>query len=317
MGYLEIGLAGLIWATTGPLLRILQKRGFTPWDIVLGRALFAIFFMGTVLLWRRRHGHKGNGETENLVPSAQDFPTFLALGFLAVVFSQTTYFYALSVTSVAVAVTLNYTAPFFVMIICYFLYGEKLTGQKILALVTALLGVALVSGLLTPEKGTMTASLPGILAGLVSGAAYGSQTVVYKKVGVKYGPLPLNFWTMATGTPALILTLTISKGQAPEFFTKLAHATPGSWLIFLLLGLGPGTLAFIFFADGINKVEATRGSIVAMSEPVAACILGYFILGETLTWTELLGVGLVLGAIWSVSLPLASRARRSTGQSCS
>ena len=74
-------------------------------------------------------------------------------------------------------------------------------------------------------------------------------------------------------------------------------------------------MAFILFADGINKVDATKGSIMAMAEPVAACLLGYLVLNEKLAVTQIIGVFLVLTSIWAVSIPEAKqRAKESVGQ---
>lgn len=322
LGYLEIAGAGVIWATTGPILRDLTKAGFNSWDMVLGRALFALTFMGLWLIakgrMQARRDHKGSPDDaspEQLVPSVQDIPVFLALGFLAVVLSQTTYFYALSTTSVAVAVTLNYTCPFFVMIISRLVYKEPITRPKAVALLGAILGVALVSGFLGPGSSRANMSVLGALAGLMSGLAYASQTIVYKRVGVRYGPIPLNFWTMTLGAGDLLVLLTVATSRFPDLFVKLAGASLHTWLLMILLGIGPGTAAFILFADGINKVEATRGSIVAMSEPVAACILGYLLLGESLTVLQAIGVALVLTSIWAVSIPAAERNRSAPTQS--
>lgn len=309
MGYLEIVAAGIIWAATGPLVRKLLETGFTSWDIVLGRAVFSLGFMGLWLVVkanaRKKRAAPGDlppmaGE---IVPEPQDIPVFMALGFLAVVLAQTTYFYALSKTSVAVAVTLNYTAPFFVMVISYLLYKEPMTGTKAAALVAAVLGVAMASGFIGSRTGRLDMNVPGSVAGLASGLSYGSQTVVYKRVGRKYGPIPLNFWTMAFGALDLAVLLTIVTRRPPEVFARVLTATPTTWWLLLLIGLGPGTAAFLLFADGINKVDATRGSIVAMSEPVAACLLGYLLLGESLTFLQVTGILLVLGSIWMVSIP--------------
>ena len=328
MGYLEIASAGIIWAATGPLVRKLGEAGFSALDIVLGRAVFAVLFMGAWLSfqgWRRRSARKagpdsnsddevvGHGTEGLLVPEPRDIPVFLALGFLAVVLSQTTYFYALSKTSVAVAVTLNYTAPFFVMVISRFLYREPLTPLKSAALAGAIVGVGLTSGFLGPGSGRLNMSVPGVLAGLLSGLAYGSQTIVYKRVGTKYGPVPLNFWTMALGAADLSILLTLITGGPPLVFARVAAAPTHVWGLFLLIGIGPGTAAFLLFADGINKVEATSGSIVAMCEPAAACLLSYFILGEKLTALQVAGVFMVLAGIWAVSVADAVRrkARRS------
>lgn len=306
MGYIEIALAGVIWASTGPIIRTLKAGGFTSWDVVLGRAFFSVLFLGLWLL-AKRGSHKRAEDGEPSYPTRvsclpEGFSTFVALGFVGVAVSQSTYFYALTQVSVAVAVTLNYTAPFFVLILSYALYKEPITAAKGIALLGALLGVSLVSGIVGAGDTNAQASWPGLLAGLVSGFSYGLQTIVYKSAGRKHGPITLNFWMMFTGALQLILVLTLFTGHIPTVFSRMAASSPRDWLLMGLLGLGPGTAAFVLYADGINKVEATRGSIVAMSEPVAACLLGYFLLGESLSWSQLAGVFLVIGSIVGISV---------------
>ncbi|HHY36021.1 MAG TPA: EamA family transporter [Firmicutes bacterium] len=350
-GYIEIVGAGVIWATTGPFVRFLSTLGWSPWDIVLGRALFATAFMGLWLLVKWYRGHnvpapgyirrplsesaapegytpskfapesEGTGKLtpesvpqgelgrEKLAPDRGDIVAFLLLGILAVMLSQISYFYALSATTVAVAVTLNYTAPFFVLLISLLFLGEKVTREKVIALFMAFLGVVLISGL-GEEGGTLTVSPLGFVAGLLSGASYGAQTVVYKKLGRKYGPVSLNFWTMAFGGSLLFCVLSVWRGGVVEFVRALPPAWPKSLFHFALMGLGPGTTAFILFADGINKVEATRGSIAALAEPLAAYVIGYFFLGESLSLRGIVGALSVLSAIAVVSASQALRMRK-------
>jgi DME family drug/metabolite transporter len=316
MGYLEIAAAGTIWASTGPLLKIIQRSGFTSWDIVLSRSIISTCLLGLYIALRSlsRRGVPGpdNREAVQPVVESRDILNLALIGFLAVVFSQSTYFYALSQTSVAVAVTLNYTSPFFVMVLSFLLYRESITKGKIVALTGAVLGVALTSGLLGPSLHStgLKMSIPGVAAGLLSGLGYGLQTIVYKQAGRKYGPIHLNFWTMAFGSLHLFTIVTLVTGRIPQVFSKIVHAETGTLLLLFLIGLGPGTLAFILFADGINRVDATRGCIMAMSEPVAACLLGYFVLGETLAPTQVIGVGLVLVSIWAVTIPEAAGNKR-------
>lgn len=350
-GYIEIVGAGVIWATTGPFVRYLKSLGWSPWDIVLGRALFSTAFMGLWLLVKWYTGRRTLARTctfrpapeavfrrgftrseftpgsagidrvaarsvapaepvpEKLVPDRGDVITFVLLGIVAVMLSQITYFYALSVTTVAVAVTLNYTAPFFVLVISLLFLGEKITREKAIALVMAFLGVVLISGL-GEEGGALTVSPAGFFAGLLSGASYGVQTVVYKKLGRRYGPVSLNFWTMAFGGSVLFCALSVWRGGLAGFVSGLPPVWPKSLPYFALMGLGPGTISFILFADGINKVEATRGSIAALAEPLAAYVIGYFFLGETLSLRGIVGALFVVSAIWLVSTSQATRTRK-------
>lgn len=319
MGYIEIALAGVIWASTGPIIRALKADGFTSWDVVLARAFFSVSFLG---LWLISSGLRKKGLDRGDVHQWPMFRfppeglwTFIILGFIGVVLSQSAYFYALTQVSVAVAVTLNYTAPFFVLLLSYLLYREPITTNKGVALLGALLGVSLVSGFVGAGSANKQVSWLGVLAGLLSGFSYGLQTIVYKSVGRKHGPITLNFWMMLTGALQLILLLTLVTGHIPTVFSRMATASTKAWLLMSLIGLGPGTAAFVLFADGINRVEASRGSIVAMSEPVAACLLGYVVLGEKLSWSQLGGVFLVIGSIVGISVtksPVTGDSKTST-----
>ncbi|MGI6642469.1 MAG: DMT family transporter [Bacillota bacterium] len=309
MGYVEVAAASILWALSGPFIRKLENEGLTSWDVVLGRAMFSAILLSiwvvsrNVYRKRRLSRHPDESTPEPILPGRENVGTFLALGFLAVVLAQSTYFYALSQTSVAVAVTLNYTAPFFVMVISYFAYKQPITRDKGISLLGALCGVALVSGFIGIGAKPVTGSFFGVFMGLLSGLAYGSQTLVYKRVGRRYGPIYLNLWMMAFGFLELSVLTTAVTGSIPAVFRKLAAGSPRVWSLLALMGIGPGLMAFVLFADGINKVDASRGSIVAMCEPVAACLLGYFLLGETLTGSQVLGVALVIGSILGVSLP--------------
>lgn len=61
------------------------------------------------------------------------------------------------------AAILLYTAPAIVMVLSYFLFGEKMTKRKLLSLVMTFAGCMLVTGILT-ETGSVSAG--GLLTGL-------------------------------------------------------------------------------------------------------------------------------------------------------
>ncbi len=310
MGYIQVSLAGILWALSGPIIRLLQAEGITCWDVVLARALFSAVFLGIWVTGKHlaeKRNSKPQDQIQNrLFPAKNDVSTFVLMGFLGVILAQSTYFYSITQISLAAAVTLNYTAPFFVMLISYFAFKEPITKDKTLALLTALLGVALVSGFIGIGAKPVVGSAFGIFMAALSGLAFGAQTLAFKLVGKKFTPVYMNLWMMAFGFLELCIIMAVTTGGIPVF-SKLMAASAKTWVLFCVMGLGPGLGAFVLFADGINKVDASRGSIVAMCEPVAACLLGYFVLKETLTISQILGVALVIGAVLGVSLFAAQK----------
>lgn len=55
-----------------------------------------------------------------------------------------------------------------------------------------------------------------------------------------------------------------------------------------------GGLAFNL---GLRRVPASNASIVATLEPVIAAALGWAVWGERMEWPQVVGAGLVLGAV--------------------
>jgi drug/metabolite transporter (DMT)-like permease len=54
---------------------------------------------------------------------------------------------------------------------------------------------------------------------------------------------------------------------------------------------------YLTYTIGLKYVENSKASIIASVEPVTASILGVFLFSESLSFTELIGVILVLGAL--------------------
>ena len=73
------------------------------------------------------------------------------------------------------------------------LFREKLTGKKVLCLVLAVGGCALVSGLASGSVGEI--STGGILIGLASGFTYALYSIFSTYALKKYQPLTVTFYT--------------------------------------------------------------------------------------------------------------------------
>ena len=62
-------------------------------------------------------------------------------------------------------------------------------------------------------------------------------------------------------------------------------------------GVVTTALPYILYTFGLNYVEAGKASVMATIEPVAATLLGVFILQEPITIVGIAGVILVIGAL--------------------
>lgn len=104
----------------------------------------------------------------------RDLWCFLGSGVVSLLFFTFCYFQAMTLMSLSAAAILLYTAPAIVTLFSALLFKERLTAMKLVAVVLAFLGCALVSGL---GSGSMTLSTAGILYGLGAGFGYAMYSI--------------------------------------------------------------------------------------------------------------------------------------------
>lgn len=306
VGYLYVLAAAILWGTLGIWARLAYDGNARPNDVVFFRALIAFL----VALWVAR------GKGDLLRAAARSRLLLLAAyGTVSVGLFYLSYFWAVRLLPVAVAAVLLYTAPVFVALMARFFLGEALTAPRLVALVVALAGVALISGLAggtgagdgaagTAAGNPAAPAVPplGVLVGLLAGLTYATYTI-FGKVAVRdLDPDVVVVYTLGVGTLFLFLTLPPRRLLALDF-------APGVWPVLVLLGIGPTYLAYRLYTHGLREIPASTAAIVAMVEPVVAAVLGWVLLRETLSAGQVAGGALVLlGATLAREQPVRRRA---------
>jgi drug/metabolite transporter (DMT)-like permease len=97
----------------------------------------------------------------------------------------------------------------------------------------------------------------------------------------------------------------------PFYYSDLGfikHLTGQQILITITMAIMNTLMAVLFFLKGLQKIGASRATLISTAEPVFCLLMAFFILGETLTPLELLGSSLVftsmLLAVYSRPLPV-------------
>ncbi len=279
-GYLYAMAAGSIWATTGLFVRYHQAAGMDALSIVTWRSLISSHAILLVLFLFNR---------KLLAVDRADWSVVAMSGVTTMVLTQYTFVYALAHTSVAVAVILNYTAPLWVTIMSRVFFGETVTHRKGLALLLSASGLVLVLGLYDPSSIELSSGL-ALAAGLASGISFAIQTLLAKRLAIKYHPLTVNGWTGFVGGWVLLglAWLTLPNISMPPYSVGPVMA---------LFCLGPGITAFYMFTRSLSLIQTAHASIAAMVEPVVAGLLGSMILRESLSFPQIVGMAVVLAGI--------------------
>ena len=264
----------------GLFVRRLDSFGFSSIQIVSIRVTLAALIFCLLLLVKDPSGFR---------IAVKDIPLFLGLGFGSILFFTVCYFTAITMMPLSTAAILLYTSPIWIMLMSVLFFREKLTGQKILALLLAFAGCVLVSGI--SGEGM---SLKGLLIGLGAGFGYGLYSILGTVALRRYSPYTVTTWTFVFAAVGSWLIC-----RPADMLAKFAAAEnlPGLILFCILTALVTAVIPFLAYTLGLRTVEASRAGILATVEPMVATLFGVLVFSEPLTLLSALGMLLILASV--------------------
>ena len=285
MGSLMIILAGCFWGSMGIFVRRLGTYGFDSIQIVSIRVTLAALIFALVLYIKDRKGFK---------ISVRDIPLFLGLGFGSILFFTVCYFTAITMMSLSTAAILLYTSPVWIMLMSVMCFHEKLDRRKLIALVLALVGCVLVSGI-SGEGMTLT----GLLVGLGAGIGYGLYSILGTVALRRYSPYTVTTYTFLF---AAIGSWIICRPA--DMIHKFSEAPDIGFLLAFccLTALITAVIPFLAYTLGLKSVEASKAGIIATIEPMVATLIGILVFSEPLTIMSGAGILLILSAVVILNL---------------
>jgi drug/metabolite transporter (DMT)-like permease len=185
------------------------------------------------------------------------------------------------------ASVVNATTPMFATIFMAAWALEAITLRKAIALVIGFVGVVVLQGADFSDLGNQTW---GILAVVIASLFYGLSAPWSKKMLV--GIPPMTTATCQLSLSTLIMLVIVLLFADP---TQYAVASPTTWAALLGLAAISTSLAYLIFFRIIERAGPSFVSLVTMLVPVSAILLGYLILGESLSMREIIGA-LIIGS---------------------
>lgn len=278
-------IGAMLWGTYGSFVTVIGGMGLGANAMIFLRFLFTALPVFLYLLLRDRAQLRFDRGALLL---------FAANGLASILFFTSCYTAAIRETKIATAAALLYTSPAMVMLLSALLFREKLGVRKICCVGLAIAGCALVSGL---GLGGAALTGKGLLLGL--GAALGySLYSIFSRLLQQRGVSTLTnvCYTFSIASLAY-LVLAIRDGS----LFGLA-ALPGAALLSAVCGLVTGLAAYLFYTLGLRDMEPSRAAQLATVEPVFAALLGVILFAQRLSWTETLGIALVVTAVVLMNL---------------
>jgi DME family drug/metabolite transporter len=191
----------------------------------------------------------------------------------------------------AVATVQQAAMPAIVALVAWLAWREPLTWPKIAAILLTFAGTVLVSGL--DLAGGAQPSPGGWLIGLGIPLLYASWNLFGKRVRSRVNPLTTLLY--AFGFATLVLAPT-------QFFTPQPWPVAAEALLWFAGLIGVATLAgFSIYAWALGRLPASVAAILAMSEIAFVAVYAYVLLGERLAASQVVGAGLVVGGVATLS----------------
>jgi drug/metabolite transporter (DMT)-like permease len=221
----------------------------------------------------------------------------LVLGMLGVAASNYFYYVAIQRTSVAIAIVLQYTAPVWVLLYVVARGQQKLSLQKVAAVLVALAGISLTIGIVGTSSGSsLRLDRWGLIAAMLASFSFAFYNVGGHRILARYDRWRVLTWTLAS---AAIFWLIVN----PPWKILATHYTIAQWTFLFVFSMISVLGSFSLYFLGLQHLEPTRAIIASCLEPVFSILLAAVFLAEGVRPIQTLGIVLVLSAIVIVQLP--------------
>lgn len=274
-GSIYILFSALMYAILPILVKLSYSSGLGPGSTLLLRYVFSFILLALLIKFIK------HGRVLTLSP-------FVIAQGICLTASGLFYFFALETLSAGLTTVIFFAHPVLVAILSIVVFKERFVPRIFVGLALALTGIALISGL---GGAPNTLSPTGIIYALVACLCYALYSLIGQKT-VSHGE-PLSI----TATLSLLAVMIIIPIY-PDDLSVIGNLTLQQLLITLLMAVLNTLLAVLFFLKGLQKIGATRATLLSTMEPVFCLIMAFLILGETLTTTEFIGSTMVFASMF-------------------
>ncbi len=196
-----------------------------------------------------------------------------ALNVIRIYLFMTAFIY----TSISSGIVIFYTWPIFATIFGVLFLKEKISLKQILLLALSFAGIIIAYSEQTFSFENK--DFIGMSAALGSAFIYALMVIIFKTESKNYTPDESIFYQNLLGA-LVFLPFFVFNEPAPTLFDIQ---------IGIIYGVLIGVLAFRLFFFGLKHLPASRVSMLTYSEVISAILLGFFVLGEVLSFSMLIG----------------------------
>ncbi len=279
IGIIAILGASLMWA----IEPIFGKLSYSNSDFLHTSAIRAFFVTLTALIYTFAT-NKGNLKIDK-----RQFSTLVYIGIVGTIFADLLYFYAFTKIPVVNAVLIGHMQPIFIIFIAFFILKEdKLTKFDYFGIFLMIMAGLLVTTRTFENLSMLRLGTFGDLLVLLATIAWATTAIAMRKYlkNMNAGVVAFYRFFIASSFFAVYLLYTSS----------ITISNIYQVLVGIVVGIGT-----ILYYEGLKRLKAAQVGALELSTPFFAAILSFFILGETTTFMQIIGITLLFVGVYLLS----------------
>jgi drug/metabolite transporter (DMT)-like permease len=268
-----------IWGISISGAKILGGYGFSPIEVTFLRfGLSSLIFLPILLIF---HLNK-----EKVIPQGKEWYPLIAIAITGVSLNNVIFYTGLNLTRATTASLLVSFNPLATMIFGVFLVKEVMTRRKWISVAIGVIGVYLILGS-NVTLGQFHGNLLILTAVIIWGSSFS-----FSKISSQNGfsPVVITGWSQLIGT--LILSPTSKSAVLKMFETSEIGIF---WILYL--GIISSVVGYIIHYQAINILGPGKVAPSTNIIPISGAISAFFILGDVIEGSPVLGAFLVIIAV--------------------
>ena len=232
----------------------------------------------------------------NLKVTKKQLKDLMILGFVGNAITTLMLNMAFAYVDVGIVTPIHFTYPIFVTLGCVIFFHEKLSKQKVLALIIAMSGIGrfFITALTSASLGAST--LIGLILAVASGMFYAFYIIFMDKSGLKSEPpFKITFYVAISSSIGMFIYGTITNQLV---FSTL---TPKAWGLSAIFAFLCTVVALSLLQVGIKHIGASEAAVISTFEPITSVIFGAILLGEKITLMKIIACTLIFAGVLILS----------------
>jgi drug/metabolite transporter (DMT)-like permease len=256
----------------------------SPIVLTQTRTSFTVLVLGPLLLLRFGRGI--------FRISRSDLTMCALVGTLGVACSNYFYYLAVQKSTVSLAITVQYTAPVWVLVYMVARGRERATLRRTAAALVAMIGTALAIGLF---QSAVQLSVVGVSSALLASFGYAFYNIAGQGLVTRNHQFTVMFYVLLS---AALLWLVVN----PPWRVVAQHYSGQQWEFLFVFACLSMALPYMLYFSGLKYLDPTRAVITSCLEPVFAILFAVVLIHESLRAMQVAGIVAVLAATVMVQI---------------